>query len=71
MSVEKIKNQLRQEIINSLNEMGFSQGDLAKILGIDRRAVNKYLNAGFKSTSINKLLEMLEALGVDVELRIK
>lgn len=69
--IEQIKIQLREDLLKLLKAKGLSQADVANTLGIDRRVVNRKLNAGFKSTSINSLIEMIEAAGGRVSVKVE
>lgn len=65
-TIEEIKIHLREEVLKAIKEKGLSQGKLADRLGVDRRVVNRTLNAGFESTSIHKLVQMLLVMEVEV-----
>lgn len=64
--VERIKLKLREEILKRI-----SQNQLSKIMGVDRRVINRQLTGAFEKTSVNKLIEMLEATGLEIEINIK
>ncbi len=67
----EIKETLRQSILRNLDKHGVSQGDLALILGVDRRVINRQLNAGFEHTSVDQLIRMVNALDVSISIELK
>lgn len=64
----KMKTDLRDMIYQEMEKQNVSQADLARMLKVDRRAVNNSLKTRFEHTSIKKLLEMLYALNVTINL---
>lgn len=67
MSVENIKVALRDEIFKQLKEKNMSQAQLAKMMGQDRQQIGNALKTQFEKTSINRLVELLEHLNVEVK----
>lgn len=65
-SVQEIKIILRERIL-SLS----SQSNLARIMNVDRRLINRQLTTAFDQTSISRLIDMLDALGVRTEVILK
>ena len=71
IQVTEIKIQLREELNSIMMKKGISQGEIGKRLGLDRRTINRALSSSFESTSINKLIEMIEAVEGKVIIEVK
>lgn len=65
---EVIKTQLQTEIKVALQRKGVSKGDFAKQVGISQTRLGVILN---QSASIEKLVELLDILGYDLEVITK
>ena len=63
--IDKIKEKLKNEILSSV-----TQSKLAVALGVDRRVVNRQLSGAFEKTSINKLIDMANGVGLSVDVVI-
>lgn len=63
---EEIKTILREKILANT-----SQSDLARKMGVDRRLVSRQLSTAFNQTTINKLVEMLNVINIQVQVTFK
>lgn len=68
-TISEIKLHLKDRILQRLRETKTSQLELAETIGVERRVVNRQLNAGFEQTTVQKLLEMLLALDEEIEIK--
>lgn len=59
-----LQKQLQAKLKQTLKDLGISQAEFARTLEVTRQEVNIYLNG---SCSCDKLIEMLNDVGVGVE----
>jgi predicted XRE-type DNA-binding protein len=64
------KGQLLIIVRSKIIDLGLSQSDAAKMLGIDRADVSNIINGKLRSVSIERLSGLLNKLGEDVEIRV-
>lgn len=57
-----------QQIRDRRKRLGLSQGDVADVVGVNRRVIGE-LERGKPSVQLNIALRVAEAVGFDVELR--
>ena len=69
--VPKIKDKLTKAILSEMKKKEMSQGEVAKLTGMDRRNVNKTLRGTERGISINQLIRIANAIGLKVELIVK
>ena len=60
------KSRLVSSINETIDAMGLTQVQAAEIVGIDQPTLSKLLRGRFRSVSLDKLADMLNALGRDV-----
>lgn len=66
--VDNLKEKLRGKILSTLIKKDLTQSDLARMMGHGRSSIGNYLKSDFDKTSINKLVEILDTLGVRVNI---
>jgi predicted XRE-type DNA-binding protein len=65
-----IKAELVRQISNLIDSKNLTQTEAAKILGIDQPKVSALLNGKLSGFSTDRLFRFLNALGIDVEIRV-
>ena len=65
----ELKGQLAVRIIREARERGLSQKDLGELWGVPQPRVSEVLNAKLTLVSIDRLVEFLGMLGVEVSFR--
>lgn len=68
MKSNQIKKQILEKLLSELKSQDITKAELARRLEIDPRVLNTQLSTSIESTSISKLLEFLEAIGVEAEI---
>lgn len=63
--VNKFKADLKDKILLEMKNQEVSQVDIAKKMNVSKSAINNYLNSNFDKVTINKLLEICEALKIE------
>jgi predicted XRE-type DNA-binding protein len=66
-----VKAQLARQIYNRIKQLGLTQEKAAGRLGISQPDVSKLMNARYTGYSIDRLLMLLSALQVDVDIVVK
>lgn len=69
--VPSIKEKLIASILKEMDKKGLSQGDVARITGLDRRNVNKILRGTAGVVSIDQFVRIANGIGLDVDVIIK
>ena len=67
----KIKSDLVRQIIKAIRKLGITQEQAAKRMGITQPKVSAMLSGGFNNLSERKLMDCLNRLGYDIEIKIK
>lgn len=67
----KIKNALVLSIEKEMSKCNLSQGEVARMVGLDRRNVNKILRGTERGVSIEQLIRIANGIGLDVDVIIK
>ena len=67
----KIKAELTRQIYNRIRRLGLTQVQAAARLGISQPDVSKLMNAHFTSYSTDRLIGLLNALEVDVDIVVR
>ncbi len=67
----KIKTGLVVEIRRAMNRIGLTQQDAAKRMGISQPKVSDMMRGDFSNLSERKLMDCLNRLGYDIEIKIK
>lgn len=67
----KIKNKLLSTIEIEMEKKSLSQGEVARMIGLDRRNVNKILRGTERGVSIDQLVRIANGIGLDVDVIIK
>jgi ribosome-binding protein aMBF1 (putative translation factor) len=76
------KRKVRSIAMNSLEELplvlmkariaqGLTQADLAQILKVKPQQIQRYESTGYQSVSFHRLLEIVEALGVEIQENVR
>ena len=69
--VPEIKEKLTQAILKEMEKQSLSQGEVGRLIGMDRKNVNKTLRGTEKAISINQLVRIANGIGLDINLVIK
>jgi len=69
--VPVIKEKLTNAILKEMEKRGLSQGEVARMIGLDRRNVNKILRGTERGISIDQLVRIANGIGLDVDFIIK
>ncbi|MFM9913350.1 MAG: helix-turn-helix domain-containing protein [Methylophilaceae bacterium] len=67
----KIKSGLVIEIIKAVRQLGLSQEQAASRMGLTQPKVSALFRGDFSNVSERKLMDCLNRLGYDIEVRIK
>jgi predicted XRE-type DNA-binding protein len=67
----RTKAELTREIYRRIKAFGWTQVDAAKRLGVRQPDVSKLMNARFTGFSVERLISLLTALNVDVEIVLR
>ncbi|WP_028217604.1 helix-turn-helix domain-containing protein [Paraburkholderia oxyphila] len=67
----KIKSGLVIEITKAVRKLGLTQEEAARRMGISQPKVSGLLRGDFSNLSERKLMECLNRLGYDVEIKVK
>ena len=67
----KIKSGLVIEITRALRKLGLTQQEAAKRMGIAQPKVSGMLRGDFSNLSERKLMDCLNRLGYDIEIKVK
>ena len=65
------KAELTRQLYQRIKALGLSQIKAAKILGLKQPDVSKLMSGRFTGFSVERLLELLNALAVDVEIILR
>ncbi len=69
--VPKLKEQLITKILSEMEKQGLSQGEVGRLIGMDRKNVNKTLRGTERGVSINQLVRIANGIGLKVDMIIK
>lgn len=67
----QIKSGLTVEIAKAIRERGFTQAEAAKRMGLTQPKVSSLLRGEFSNFSERKLMNCLNRLGYDIEIRVR
>jgi predicted XRE-type DNA-binding protein len=67
----KIKSGLVIEITRAVRKLGLTQQDAAKRMGITQPKVSDMMRGDFSNLSERKLMDCLNRLGYDIEIKVK
>ncbi|MGE4126277.1 MAG: helix-turn-helix domain-containing protein [Pusillimonas sp.] len=67
----QIKSGLTVEIAKAIRERGFTQAEAAKRMGLTQPKVSSLLHGEFSNFSERKLMDCLNRLGYDIEIRVR
>lgn len=67
----EIKNKILVAIEKEMERKELSQGEVARMIGLDRRNVNKILRGTERGVSIDQLVRIANGIGLDVDVIIK
>lgn len=71
MGNEQIKQKILFSIEKEMERKVLSQGEVARMIGLDRRNVNKILRGTERGVSIDQLVRIANGIGLDVDVIIK
>ncbi|MBK24496.1 MAG: hypothetical protein CME70_10930 [Halobacteriovorax sp.] len=69
--VPKLKEQLITKILSEMEKQGLSQGEVGRLIGMDRKNVNKTLRGTERGVSINQLVRIANGIGLKIDMIIK
>jgi len=69
--VPRLKTELTEKILKEMERQGLSQGAVGRIIGMDRRNVNKTLRGTEKGIALNQLVRIANGIGLKVEMTLK
>lgn len=67
----KVKSGLVIEITRAVRKLGLTQQEAAKRMGITQRKVSDMMSGDFTNLSERKLMDCLNRLGYDIEIKVK
>ncbi|GHU38337.1 transcriptional regulator [Betaproteobacteria bacterium] len=67
----KIKSGLVIEIRKAMRRLGLTQADAAKRMGITQPKISDMMRGDFSNISERKLMDCLNRLGYDIEIKVK
>jgi predicted XRE-type DNA-binding protein len=67
----KIKSGLVIEITRAMQKLGLTQQEAAKRMGITQPKVSEMMRGNFSNLSERKLMDCLNRLGYDIEIKVK
>jgi len=67
----QIKSGLTVEIAKAIRDHGFTQAEAAKRMGLTQPKVSSLLRGEFSNFSERKLMDCLNRLGYDIEIRVR
>jgi predicted XRE-type DNA-binding protein len=67
----KIKSGLAIEITRAIRRLGLTQQEAGKHMGISQAKVSSLMRGDFSNLSESKLMECLNRLGYDIEIKLK
>ncbi|MDR1935220.1 MAG: helix-turn-helix domain-containing protein [Candidatus Accumulibacter sp.] len=67
----KIKSGLVIEIMNAIDRLGLTQQEAARRMGITQPKVSDMMRGDFSNISERKLMDCLNRLGYDIEIKVK
>lgn len=67
----QIKSELTVEIAKAIRERGFTQVEAAERMGLTQPKVSSLLRGEFSNFSERKLMDCLNRLGYDIEIRVR
>ena len=65
------KAELTRKLYQRIKAVGLSQVDAGKLLGVKQPDVSKLMNGRFTGFSVERLLDLLNALAVDVDIILR
>ena len=68
---DRLKIQIAQTIVVAINERNLTQAEAAEIMGIDQPKVSALMRGRLEGFSLQRLLNLVTALGRDVDIQIK
>jgi predicted XRE-type DNA-binding protein len=68
--VPALKEKLTLAILKEMEKRGLSQGEVARMIGLDRRNVNKTLRGTERGISIDQLVRIANGIGLKIDLKI-
>ena len=70
-SAVELKRKILSKIEVEMKRIGMSQGELGRQLNVKRTDVNRYLRGTNPAVSLERLIEMAETVGLEVDVTIK
>lgn len=69
--VPELKEKLTQAILKEMEKQNLSQGEVGRIIGMDRKNVNKTLRGTERAISLNQLVRIANGIGLNIKMIIK
>lgn len=69
--VPNLKEKLTKAILKEMEKRELSQGEVARMVGLDRRNVNKILRGTERGISIDQLVRIANGIGLNVDVIVK
>lgn len=69
--VPEFKEKLNGEILKEMKRRGLSQGAVGRMIGMDRKNVNKTLRGTQKYISLSQLIRIANGIGLNLNLTVK
>lgn len=69
--VPEFREKLNEAILKEMKRQGLSQGAVGRIIGMDRRNVNKTLRGPQGGISLSQLIRIANGIGLNINLIIK
>jgi predicted XRE-type DNA-binding protein len=66
-----LKAQLIAAILREVNRRGFTHADVARRSGLPRSAVTGILSGSLQKVTIDRVLRLLEAVGLEASVRVR
>src|SRR5271157_3342506 len=66
-----VRAKLAKQIVELIQKKGLRQNEVAEILGVDQPKVSKLVRGRISGFTSDRLFRFLNALGCDVEIRVK
>ena len=70
-SAVELKREILDKIEAEMKKTGMSQAELGRMVGVERTDINKYLRGSNTAVSFERLIEMTQAVGLEVDVVVK
>lgn len=66
-----IKEQLAHVIVDEIRSQGLTQVEVTELYGLQQSRVSNLMNGNVKNIGIKKLIEMVQAMGYEINMRVE